>query len=113
MLAIIEAYRSGLLKNKNWWPNIIAGLIVAVVALPLAMAFAIASGVKPEQGLYTAIISALVVGILVAAVCRFPALPVLLFLFLQILTRDIAMKGCKLPRYFPALFFFLLGLLNL
>jgi hypothetical protein len=32
-------------------------LIVGVVALPLAMAFAIASGVKPEQGLYTAIIA--------------------------------------------------------
>lgn len=63
MLAIVEAYRAGLLKRKNWWPNLIAGLIVAVVALPLAMAFAIASGVKPEQGIYTAIIAALMVGI--------------------------------------------------
>lgn len=63
MLAIVEAYRAGLLKNTNWWPNLIAGLIVAVVALPLAMAFAIASGVKPEQGIYTAIIAALLVGI--------------------------------------------------
>jgi len=34
-----------------------AGLTVGVVALPLAMAFAIASGVKPEQGLFTAIIA--------------------------------------------------------
>lgn len=63
MLAIIEAYRAGLLKSKHWWPNLTAGLIVAVVALPLAMAFAIASGVKPEQGLYTAIIAAFLVGI--------------------------------------------------
>jgi len=63
MIVIIEAYRAGLLKFKNWLPNIIAGLIVGIVALPLAMAFAIASGVKPEQGLYTAIISALIVGI--------------------------------------------------
>lgn len=63
MLAIVEAYRAGLLKTKNWPPNLIAGLIVAIVALPLAMAFAIASGVKPEQGLYTAIIAALIVGI--------------------------------------------------
>ncbi|MDR3492113.1 MAG: SulP family inorganic anion transporter [Gammaproteobacteria bacterium] len=63
MLAITEAYRAGLLKPKNWLPNLGAGLIVGIVALPLAMAFAIASGVKPEQGLYTAIISALVVGI--------------------------------------------------
>src|SRR5258707_2249723 len=63
MLAIAEAYHAGLLKNRNWWPNLIAGLIVAVVALPLAMAFAIASGVKPEQGLYTAVVAALIVGI--------------------------------------------------
>ncbi len=63
MIVIIEAYRAGLLKFKNWWPNIIAGLTVGVVALPLAMAFAIASGVKPEQGLYTAIISAFIVGV--------------------------------------------------
>lgn len=63
MLAIVEAYRAGLLSPKNWLPNLIAGLIVGVVALPLAMAFAIASGVKPEQGLYTAIIAALFVGI--------------------------------------------------
>ena len=63
MLAIVESYRAGLFKAKNWQTNIIAGLIVGVVALPLAMAFAIASGVKPEQGLYTAIIAALFVGI--------------------------------------------------
>lgn len=63
MIAIIEAYRAGLLKTHHWWPNIISGLIVGVVALPLAMAFAIASGVKPEQGLYTAIIAAFFVGI--------------------------------------------------
>lgn len=34
-----------------------AGLTVGVVALPLAMAFAIASGLKPEAGLFTAIIA--------------------------------------------------------
>src|SRR5471030_2797065 len=63
MIVIIEAYRAGLLKFKNWLPNIMAGLIVGVVALPLAMAFAIASGVKPEQGLYTAIIAGFIVSV--------------------------------------------------
>jgi len=63
MLAIIDSYRAGLLQTRNWWPNIVAGLIVGVVALPLAMAFAIASGAKPEQGLYTAIVAALFVGV--------------------------------------------------
>ncbi len=35
----------------------LAGIVVGVVALPLAIAFAIASGVRPEQGLYTAIVA--------------------------------------------------------
>ena len=63
MLAIVDAYRSGLLARRHWAKNIVAGLIVGVVALPLAMAFAIASGVKPEQGLYTAIIAGIIVSI--------------------------------------------------
>ena len=42
----------------------IAGLTVGVVAMPLAMAFAIASGVDPVQGLYTAIIAGLVIALL-------------------------------------------------
>lgn len=41
-----------------------AGLTVGVVALPLAMAFAIASGVKPEQGIFTAIIAGFIISAL-------------------------------------------------
>jgi SulP family sulfate permease len=40
-----------------------AGITVGLVALPLAMAFGIASGVKPEQGIYTAIIAGLVMSL--------------------------------------------------
>lgn len=56
MIAAVEAWRAGLYARHHWLPNIVAGVIVGVVALPLAMAFAIASGARPEQGLYTAII---------------------------------------------------------
>lgn len=64
MKTIIESYRAGLFQKKYWLQNIISGVIVGVVALPLAMAFAIASGAKPEQGLYTAIIAGLIVSIM-------------------------------------------------
>lgn len=64
MQTMIESYRAGLFNKKNWLPNIISGLIVGVVALPLAMAFAIASGAKPEQGLYTAIVAGFMVSVL-------------------------------------------------
>ncbi|NYT81051.1 sulfate permease [Alcaligenaceae bacterium] len=63
MFVLLEAKRAGLLGRRHWLPNIVAGLIVGVVALPLAMAFAIASGVKPEQGLYTAIIAGIAVSL--------------------------------------------------
>ena len=56
MIAVLEAHRAGLLARVQWLPNLIAGLVVGIVALPLAMAFAIASGARPEQGIYTAII---------------------------------------------------------
>lgn len=44
--------------------DVAAGLTVGVVALPLAMAFAIASGVKPEQGIVTAIVAGLLISAL-------------------------------------------------
>ena len=56
MIALIEGYQAGLYARHQWLPNIIAGLVVGIVALPLSMAFAIASGARPEQGIYTAII---------------------------------------------------------
>jgi SulP family sulfate permease len=59
VIAILESYRAGLLDRAHLGRNIVAGVIVGVVALPLAMAFAIASGARPEQGLYTAIVAGL------------------------------------------------------
>ena len=56
MIALVEGYRAGLFARSQWLPNILAGLIVGIVALPLSMAFAIASGARPEQGIYTAIV---------------------------------------------------------
>ena len=44
--------------------DLIAGVIVAIIALPLSIALAIASGVSPEQGLYTAIIAGFVIAFL-------------------------------------------------
>jgi sulfate permease, SulP family len=55
------------LKNYNhqqFARDIIAGGIVGLVALPLAIAFAIASGVTPEKGLYTAVIAGFIISAL-------------------------------------------------
>jgi SulP family sulfate permease len=51
-------------RLKDFRADAIAGLTVAIVALPLSMAIAIASGVAPERGLYTAIIGGFLVSAL-------------------------------------------------
>jgi SulP family sulfate permease len=50
--------------RQQFWRDAGAGVTVGIVALPLAMAFAIASGVKPEQGIFTAIIAGLIISAL-------------------------------------------------
>jgi SulP family sulfate permease len=63
MIAIEEARRAGLLARMFWPRNLLAGVIVGLVALPLAMAFAIASGARPENGLFTAIVAGVAVSL--------------------------------------------------
>ncbi len=59
LLDSFKGYNGALLSK-----DILAGITVGVVALPLAMAFAIASGLKPEAGLFTAIIAGGLISIL-------------------------------------------------
>lgn len=56
-----------LMKNYSkaqFGKDVISGIIVAIIALPLSIALAIASGVGPEQGIYTAIIAGFVISFL-------------------------------------------------
>lgn len=50
--------------RRQFASDLIAGVIVAIVALPLSIAFAIASGVGPEAGLYTAIVAGFLISAL-------------------------------------------------
>lgn len=54
-----EGYSFSLLQK-----DLIAGLIIAIITVPMAISFAISSGVRPEQGLITAILGGIVVSIL-------------------------------------------------
>jgi SulP family sulfate permease len=63
MIALIDAKAAGLWSRKHIANNVLSGIVVGIVALPLAMAFAIASGARPEQGLYTAIVAALLTSV--------------------------------------------------
>jgi SulP family sulfate permease len=60
---ILAVLREGY-SRKQFYSDLAAGTTVGIVALPLAIAFAIASGVKPEQGLFTAIVAGFIVSLL-------------------------------------------------
>eukprot|EP01036_Dinobryon_divergens_P038423 gene38423-50450_t len=59
---LIDALRG--YDKSRWLADVGAGVTVGIVALPLAMAFAIASGLKPEAGLWTAIIAGFLISAL-------------------------------------------------
>lgn len=59
MISVFKQYSGKQLAN-----DLIAGVIVAIIALPLSIALAIASGVSPERGLYTAIVAGFVIALL-------------------------------------------------
>lgn len=59
---IIDAMKGYTVKQLA--SDFVAGLIVAIIALPLSIALAIASGVSPEKGIYTAIVAGLVISLL-------------------------------------------------
>ena len=50
--------------KEQFIKDVVAGIIVAIIALPLSVALAIASGVGPEQGIYTAIIAGFIIAFL-------------------------------------------------
>lgn len=60
--ALLTAMKS--YNVKIFSDDVLAGLIVAIVALPLSMAFAIGSGASPEKGLFTAIIGGFLISLL-------------------------------------------------
>ena len=59
---LFELFKS--YSKKQFAADVVAGVIVAIIALPLSIALAIASGVSPERGLYTAIVAGFVIAAL-------------------------------------------------
>lgn len=59
LITTLRGYSKGRLLN-----DVMAGIIVGVVALPLAIAFAIASGVSPDKGLVTAVVAGFIISAL-------------------------------------------------
>lgn len=113
MIALLEAGRAGLLGRRHWLNNVLAGLVVGVVALPLAMAFAIASGVKPEQGLYTAIVAGLAVSVLGGSRVQIAGPTGAFIVILSSVVAQHGVAGLQIATLMAGVILLLLGLLRL
>lgn len=113
MIALIDAYRAGLFERNHWFGNITAGLIVGIVALPLAMAFAIASGAKPEQGIYTAIVAALLVGLFGGSRVQIAGPTGAFVVILASITARYGIEGLQTATLLAGCFLILMGIFRL
>ena len=80
-------------QSKDYIFDIVAGIIVAIIALPLSIALAIASGAKPEQGLFTAIIAGFVTLVQMLVQAYLPAINDSLGLFLPLIVVNCIILG--------------------
>lgn len=98
---------------RHWARNLVAGVIVGVVALPLAMAFAIASGVKPEQGIYTAIVGGLLVSLFGGSRLQIAGPTGAFIVILAGVTAKYGVDGLQLATMMAGIILFLLGISRL
>ena len=112
MIALQEAWQNNLFKKGLWLNNIISGSIVGIVALPLGMAFAIASGLKPEQGIYTAIIAGLVVSTLGGTRLQIAGPTGAFIVILAGIVSQYGVAGLQVPTVLSGIILFFLGLMK-
>ncbi len=110
MIAIVEAYRAGLYAKTHLLPNIVSGIIVGVVALPLAMAFAIASGARPEQGIYTAIIGGGLVSLLGGTRLQIAGPTGAFIAILSVITAKFGIAGLQIATLMAGVILVLMGI---
>jgi sulfate permease, SulP family len=113
VFAVVESTKAGLFGRRHWLRNISAGVIVGVVALPLAMAFAIASGVKPEQGIYTAIIAGLIVSLLGGSRVQIAGPTGAFIVILASIASEYGIAGLQLATMMAGVILLILGLSKL
>lgn len=113
MLALLEAKKAGLLARDHWVRNIVSGVIVGVVALPLAMAFAIASGAQPEQGLYTAIVAGFIVSVFGGSRLQIAGPTGAFIVILAGITAEYGIEGLQIATVMAGIMLLLLGFAKL
>ena len=108
LFSVIKKY-----SKEQLLKDIVSGIIVAIIALPLSIALALASGVGPEQGLYTAIVAGFIISFLGGSRVQIAG-PTAAFatIVAGIVARN-GMGGLALATFMAGIILIILGLLKL
>ena len=104
------------LKNysrKQFTTDLLAGIIVGIVALPLAIAFGIASGVTPEKGIITAIVAGLMVSLFGGSKVQIGGPTGAFIIIIYGIIQQYGFEGLTIATLMAGVFLILFGILHL
>ena len=100
-------------NKKTFTADLMAGLIVGIVALPLAIAFGIASGVSPEKGIITAIVAGLAISLFGGSKVQIGGPTGAFIVIIYGIIQQYGMQGLTIATLMAGVFLILLGVLRL
>lgn len=100
-------------NRKTFTADIMAGIIVGIVALPLAIAFAIASGVSPEKGIITAIVAGFLISAFGGSKVQIGGPTGAFIIIVYDIIRNYGMQGLTIATLMAGVFLVMLGVLRL
>lgn len=98
---------------KQFSKDLIAGIIVAIIALPLSIALAIASGVSPEAGIYTAVIAGFITSFLGGSSVQIAGPTAAFATIVAGIVARVGMPGLALATVLAGIFLILMGIFKL
>ena len=100
-------------NRKTFAADLMAGIIVGIVALPLAIAFGIASGVTPEKGIITAIVAGLIISLFGGSKVQIGGPTGAFIIIIYGIIQKYGIEGLTIATLMAGLFLVLFGLLRL
>lgn len=100
-------------SKEQFVKDVIAGIIVAIIALPLSIALALASGVSPEKGLYTAIVGGFVISFLGGSRVQISGPTAAFATIVAGIVASSGLEGLAVATIMAGLFLILMGVLRL
>jgi SulP family sulfate permease len=108
LLSVIKGYNA-----QSFQKDLFAGIIVGIVALPLAIAFAVASGVSPEKGLITAIIAGFIISMLGGSRVQIGGPTGAFIVIVYGIVQQYGLDGLMISTFLAGIILILFGLLRL